>query len=182
DVSGHGAGSAMHSVTVLNVLRQRALPHVDFADPAAVLASLNNRFQMDTHNGLFFTIWYGVYQTADRQLRYASAGHHAASLVDADRRTSDPLGMSAMMVGAVPDLDYDVAQVTVPAGSTLHLFSDGIFEVLTPERRWSLTDFEPFLVQPQLPNTSEPDRLYQAVQMATDGVPFDDDASLMTLA
>src|SRR5205807_290340 len=28
DVSGHGAGAAMHSVTVLNVLRQRALPHV----------------------------------------------------------------------------------------------------------------------------------------------------------
>ena len=41
DVSGHGAGSAMHSVTVLNVLRQRALPDVDFRNPAEVLASLN---------------------------------------------------------------------------------------------------------------------------------------------
>lgn len=181
DVSGHGVGSAMHSVTVLNVLRQRALPRVDFANPSEVLASLNNSFQMDTHNGLFFTIWYGVYRTADRQLKYASAGHHAAYLVDADRRISQPLGMSAMMIGAVSDLDYDVAQITVAAGSTLHVFSDGIFEVLTPQKRWSLTDFEPLLLQPPLQNASEPERLYRAVRAATGPVPFDDDASLMTL-
>ena len=56
DVSGHGVGAAMHSVTVLNVLRQRALPQVDFADPAGVLANLNARFQLDGHNGLFFTM------------------------------------------------------------------------------------------------------------------------------
>ncbi len=62
DVSGHGAGSAMHSVTVMNVLRQRALPGVDFGNPAAVLTSLNARFQMDSHNGLYFTMWYGVYR------------------------------------------------------------------------------------------------------------------------
>jgi len=33
----HGAGSAMHSVSVLNVLRQRALPGVGFRNPAQVL-------------------------------------------------------------------------------------------------------------------------------------------------
>jgi serine phosphatase RsbU (regulator of sigma subunit) len=181
DVSGHGAGSAMHSVTVLNVLRQRALPRVDFANPAEVLASLNNRFLMETHNGLFFTIWYGVYHTADRLLKYASAGHHASYLVEADRRASQPLGMSALMIGAVPDLDYEVAEVTMPAGSALHVFSDGIFEVATPTGRWSLTDFEPLLLQPPLSNTSEPERVYQIVRSATGPVPFDDDVSLMTL-
>ena len=35
DVAGHGAGSALFSVTVANVLRQRMLPEVDFRDPAA---------------------------------------------------------------------------------------------------------------------------------------------------
>lgn len=181
DVSGHGVGSAMHSVTVLNVLRQRALPRVDFANPAEVLASLNNRFQMATHDGLFFTIWYGVYQTADRSLRYATAGHHASYLVDAGRQDSQPLGMSALMIGAVADLEYEVAQVTVPPGSALHVFSDGIFEVKTPEGRWSLTEFEPFLLQPALPHMTEPERLYQAVRAATGPVPFDDDVSVMTL-
>ena len=182
DVSGHGVGSAMHSVSVLNVLRQRALPGVDFANPAEVLANLNNRFQMSSHNGLFFTIWYGVYQTEQRRLRYATAGHHAAYLVPADRGEHQALGMSALMVGIMPGLDYDVADVTVPGGSTLYLFSDGICEILTAEQtRWSLTDFEPLLVEPQQPNIAEADRLLNAVKQAAGSRPFDDDASLMVL-
>ena len=44
DVSGYGVGAAMHSVTVLNVMRQRALPDVDWRNPGSVLATLNDRF------------------------------------------------------------------------------------------------------------------------------------------
>ena len=102
DVSGHGVGSAMHSVTVLNVLRQRALPGVDFKNPAAVLSSLNERFQMDSHSGMYFTMWYGVYRPGDRTLTFGSAGHHPAFLVAPDRQESQPLGAPALMIGAMP--------------------------------------------------------------------------------
>ena len=34
DVTGHGTDAAMHAVSVMNVLRQRALPGVDVRDPA----------------------------------------------------------------------------------------------------------------------------------------------------
>ena len=116
DVSGHGAGSAMHSVTVLNVLRQRALPDVDFRSPAAVLTSLNARFPMDSHGGLFFTMWYGVYDARDRTLRYASAGHHPAFLVTPERQAPQPLGMSALMIGAFGGYEYKVAADDRTAG------------------------------------------------------------------
>src|SRR5262249_38417336 len=46
DVSGHGVGAAMHSVSVLNVLRQGAVPDVNPRDAAGVLAGLNGMFQM----------------------------------------------------------------------------------------------------------------------------------------
>src|SRR5688572_16711165 len=49
DVSGHGVGAAMHSVSVLNVLRQRALLNTDIRQPAEVLAGLNSMFQMERH-------------------------------------------------------------------------------------------------------------------------------------
>lgn len=182
DVSGHGVGSAMHSVTVLNVLRQRALPHVDFGNPAEVLSSLNGRFQMGSHNGLFFTMWYGVYRTGDRTLTYGSAGHHEAYLVPPDRQTARPLGMPAVMIGAFPDLDYKVQQATVPAGSALYLFSDGVFEVVTTGgERWTQSDFEPLLLEPAVPGMPESERLYQAVKQATGPGPLEDDASLMVL-
>jgi serine phosphatase RsbU (regulator of sigma subunit) len=180
DVSGHGVGSAMHSVTVMNVLRQRALPGVDFRNPADVLSSLNDRFQMDSHNGLFFTMWYGVYDAANRTLRYGTAGHHPAYLVAPDRKAAHPLGMSALMIGAFPGNQYDVQQMTVPEGSALYVFSDGVFEIATADKQqWALSDFLPLLIEPALPGTPETERLYQAVRRAAGPGPFDDDFSLL---
>jgi serine phosphatase RsbU (regulator of sigma subunit) len=182
DVSGHGVGSAMHSVTVLNVLRQRALPHVNFVEPAQVLTSLNSRFQMDSHDGLFFTMWYGVYRTGDRTLTYGSAGHHPAYLVSSDKRTIHPLSTPAPMIGMIPEVAYEVQQATIPRDNSLYLFSDGLVEVVTLNgERWNLSDLEPLLTEPALPGTSESERVYTAVKRATGAGPLDDDASLMVL-
>jgi len=181
DVSGHGAGSAMHSVSVLNVLRQRALPDVDFNDPARVLASLNARFQMDDHHGLFLTMWYGVYHTSDRTLVCGSAGHHPAYLVPADRAAAQPLGESALMIGVMRDTTFPVQRTTIPRGSTLYLFSDGVFEIATDQKTWMLDDFLPLLLEPTVDGLSEPARLFQRVKQAAKAGPLDDDFSLMTV-
>jgi serine phosphatase RsbU (regulator of sigma subunit) len=182
DVSGHGVGSAMHSVAVMNVLRQRALPNVDFHDPGAVLSNLNTRFQMDSYNGMFFTMWYGVYQPSSRTLTYGSAGHHPAYLVPADRRAEQPLGLPALMIGALTDQVYQPQQTTVPEDARIYLFSDGVFEIVTKdESRWALSDFLPLLLQPPVPGASEADRLYRTVKDAARTGPLDDDFSLMAV-
>lgn len=182
DVSGHGVGSAMHSVSVLNVLRQRALPHVDFKHPSEVLASLNLRFPTYDHNGLYFTMWYGVYDTTTRVLSYGTAGHGPAILVPADKHETQPLGMAAMMIGMMPDQTYEVAQVTVPPGSTLFVFSDGAYEILTKDGdRWELENFLPLLTAPSVSHVAEPDRVYQAIKEVVKPGPLDDDLSLLSL-
>jgi len=182
DVSGHGVGSAMHSVTVLNVLRQRALPNVDFGNPAEVLSSLNARFQMDSHSGMYFTMWYGVYRTGDRTLSYSSAGHPPAYLVPSDRRESHPLGAPALMIGALPAGEYQVHQTTVPTGSALYLFSDGVIEIETRDQgQWSLSNFLPLLLEQPHPGVPEAERLYQAVRQVARPGPLDDDFSLMVV-
>ena len=182
DVSGHGAGSAMHSVSVLNVLRQRALPFVDFTNPSEVLASLNSRFTTSDHNGLYFTMWYGVYRTEGRVLTYGTAGHGPAVLVPSDKHETQSVGMSALMIGMLPDQTYESQQTTVPPGSTLFLFSDGVYEIVTKtEERWDLENFLPLLMEPAVPGTTEPDRVYQAVKQAAKSGPLDDDFSLVAL-
>jgi serine phosphatase RsbU (regulator of sigma subunit) len=182
DVSGHGVGSAMHSVSVLNVLRQRALPNVDFADPASVLASLNRRFPMSDHGGLFFTMWYGVFHAADRTLVCGSAGHHPAFLVPPDRSAAQPIGTPALMIGVMPDGPYESCRSTVPPGSSLYLFSDGAFEIVTAtDHRWTLSDFTPLLLEPSDPAVEEPDRIYRSIRAAARPGPLDDDLSLLVL-
>ncbi len=182
DVSGHGVGSAMHSVSVLNVLRQRALPLVDFKKPDEVLASLNQRFPTSEHNGLYFTMWYGVYRVKNRVLSYGTAGHGPAMMVPADKSDTQPLGMPALMIGMLPDQTYDVAETPVAPGSTVFLFSDGAYEIVTKdEERWDLENFLPLMLAPAVPGTTEPRRLYQAVKQASRPGPLDDDFSLVAL-
>ncbi|WP_415715261.1 PP2C family protein-serine/threonine phosphatase [Maridesulfovibrio sp.] len=60
DVCDHGVGSALLSVSAMNVLRSQTLPDTDFLKPDMVLEALNDSFQMDQQNNLYFTMWYGV--------------------------------------------------------------------------------------------------------------------------
>jgi serine phosphatase RsbU (regulator of sigma subunit) len=181
DVTGHGAGAAMHSVSVMSVLRQRALP-VDLREPAAVLASLNTMFQMDRHDGMYLTMWYGVYDLATRTLRYASGGHHPGFLVSMDRQQAESLRTPGLMVGAVPEARYRGDATTVAAGSSLYLFSDGVFEIVTKDQRqWRLDDFTPLLRESPRGSESESQRLHTAVTAAARPGPLDDDFSLLVV-
>lgn len=182
DVSGHGVGAAMHSVSVMNVLRQRALPDVDLGDPVAVLSRLNDRFQMDSHNDMYFTMWYGTYKRSTRTLAYSSAGHHPAYLVTPGGAKVEPLGRPNLMIGAIPESDYEVSETLLDAGSAIHLFSDGVFEFrTTAQRQIGLDDFIPWLTEPLVPGLSEPERLYRRVTSLAGTHTLPDDFSLLTL-
>ncbi len=137
DVSGHGVGSALLSISVLNVLRTQLLLATDFRDPAAVLEGLNRAFPMDRNNDKYFTIWYGVYHVPTRTLRYASAGQHPALLV-----TGDGQGMrlqtEGSVIGVTPEMTYPAASLEVPPGAEIYLFSDGVFEIARPDGSYQL--------------------------------------------
>jgi serine phosphatase RsbU (regulator of sigma subunit) len=192
DVSGHGAGAAMHTVSVISVLRQRALPETDLTDPAQVLTRLNAMFQMDTHDGLFFTMWYGVYDIQTRDLVYASAGHHPAYLrgpvgesapgaAQGGARPLRPLVTRSLAIGAAPESAYRDERLVTAPGERLYLFSDGLFEVACADGRlWALGDLLPHIEQSD-PGPGEPERLYRAVRKATGDGPLEDDCSIVTV-
>src|SRR5206468_932305 len=83
--------------------------------------------QMDEQNGLFFSLWYGVYERPTRSLRFASAGHHPAYLVRGGGAL--PLVTRAPAIGMSPAVRFSASEASVPPGARLHLFSDGAFEV-----------------------------------------------------
>jgi sigma-B regulation protein RsbU (phosphoserine phosphatase) len=128
DVSGHGVGPALLSVSVLNTLRTQSLPDVDFCCPDQVLSALNLRFRSGDNYGLFFTIWYGVFNQESRLLRYASGGHPPAVLVNKSHPPTD-LGATGIPLGFVPDAKYPPAAVQMPPASTVYVFSDGCYEI-----------------------------------------------------
>ena len=129
DVTGHGVGSSLLSVKVNHILQRRTWHDVDFSDPAAVLTALNEEFPMEENQGKFFTIWYGVYDTNNHQLTYATAGHHPAMLFAPGSDQAMQLGEPALMIGAVPESEYENQHAAIEPNSLMYLFSDGAFEV-----------------------------------------------------
>jgi serine phosphatase RsbU (regulator of sigma subunit) len=182
DVAGHGVSAAMHSVSLLNVLRQRALPDTDFTDPGQVLRKLNRMFPMEQHDDMYFTMWYGVYNRPSRTLRFASGGHHPGFLVERSRIRATPVQSRGPLIGLMPDYAYQAEALSVAPGSTLHLFSDGVFEIVTAAgAEWGLDDFLPLLTQAADPLMTEPERLHRQVRAIARPGPFDDDFSLLTV-
>jgi len=180
DVAGHGAGAAMLAVAVMSQLRQRTLPNCDMRSPAQVLSTLNRLYQMDDQAGLFFTIWYGVYNARTRILTYASAGQHAALMVPSDRSAATPVGNRNLVIGAVPGMGFKEASVTVPSGTTIYLFSDGVFEIVDRGgRQWGFADFERLVLAPPANEMGETQRLFHAVREAAAAGPLEDDFSLV---
>ncbi len=182
DVSGHGVGSALLAASVMNLLRVHSLPGTDFTDAASVLAALNDRFQMDRQGGLYFSIWYGVYDVRTRILGFGCAGQHPGFMMVPGDAAPHPLWVKNPAVGLAPDWPYRRAEVVVPPGARLHLFSDGAFEVITPDGlQLTIGDFLPVLAAPPVHGLAEPERLWRAVRNASRAGPLDDDVSLVTL-
>ena len=182
DVSGHGVGSALLAASVMNLLRVHSLPGTDFTDAAAVLTALNDRFQMDRQGGLYFTIWYGVYDTRTRILGFGCAGQHPGFMMLPGLATVQPLWVKNPGIGLAPDWPYRRAEVTVPPGARLYLFSDGAFEVATADgRQLTIGDFLPVLAAPSQPGLAEPERLWQAVRNVARPGPLEDDVALLIL-
>jgi serine phosphatase RsbU (regulator of sigma subunit) len=182
DVAGHGVGAAMHSVSVANVLRQDGMLGADLRDPAAVMTRLNESFPMETHDGLFFTAWYWVYDLGRRVLTYCSAGHHAGYVKGLGAREAKPLQARNPAIGFMPGVRFRSERVDIAQGSTLYLFSDGVFEIEdAAQRRWAIEDFVAILGEPPRAGVTEPQRIFERVREASRPGPLDDDFSLVAI-
>ena len=183
DVSGHGVGPALLSVSALNALRSQALPQTDFHDPGQVITSLNRAFQMDQQNGLYFTIWYGVYHQPSRTIRYSGGGHPPAILLTGPNEGGaglHKLEAKGPMVGAIPDLDYGADSVQVDAFGKLFLFSDGAYEIeLRDGSMWPFSEFINFMGRPAQDGNQGMDALVRHVRELSGTDEFADDFSIV---
>lgn len=185
DVCGHGVGAALMSVSAMNTLREKTLPDVDFHQPGEVLNGLNEAFQMERHNGMFFTIWYGVYDTQTRRLLHASGGHHAAIMLRSQlgqKPTVKEIHCNGPLIGAMQGLEYASAEFQVEPGDRLYVFCDGVFEIYKPDgEMWDMEGFVDVLAQPSQPGVAEVDRILNTVREVRGQDVFDDDLSLLEI-
>ena len=124
DCVGHGLAAA----TVMGQLRSacRALL-LDNASPAAALAKLD-RFAARLPGAQCTTAVCAVLDPDTGELVYSSAGHPPPILVHADGTTRMLEDGHTIALGIRPDWSRPEARVTMPARSTVLLYTDGLVE------------------------------------------------------
>ncbi len=180
DVCGHGVGAALMSVSVMNTLSGVTFAGLDLRQPPAVLAKLNELFEMEKHNFMYFTLWYGIYDRRNGTLTYATAGHPPGLLYREGQADPEQLNAPALPIGTMPDTVYTEGQVSVAAGDRLYVYSDGVYEVQLEEgREMQLEDFIPLLSKP-LPDTADGLKMVRnTVAGLQNSEQFDDDFTLV---
>jgi serine phosphatase RsbU (regulator of sigma subunit) len=180
DVTGHGLDSALHAVTMTNIVRSGSLPSVDMARPDQVVTALNNAFPASTHGNKFCTIWYGVYHLDTAVLEWAGGGHHPSLLFEPDSSAPTLLESSGPLLGALSDLDYPTLSIDVAPGSRLLIFSDGVFELLNNGKLvWTFHEMIDFVATLAGRDGTLADGLLNKARRILGDEDFDDDVSLI---
>jgi serine phosphatase RsbU (regulator of sigma subunit) len=185
DVSGHGWGAALFSVSIVNAIRSHSLPATDFRNPAKVLAALNHAFPSEHHNDMFSTVWYGVLQQSSGILTYSSGGHPPGLLV---AKTTDgafehvKLRTPGIIIGGRPKAVFENKSHEVISGSRLLLFSDDVYEMRQSDNHiWGLNNFLSFVKEATGFKASYLDAIINRAQALMHGSAFDDDVTLLEI-
>ena len=123
DVSGKGTAAALLMSATRGVLRSLAEA---CSSPGEVLTRLNQLLVDDFPAGKFVTMVYAVLDPSDRTVVFANAGHLLPLFIDSqgkrflETERGLPLGLGCG--------DYSETSITLPEGSKLLFYSDGITE------------------------------------------------------
>ena len=183
DVSGHGVGAALLSVSVINVLRSHSLPKTDFKQPDQVLKALNLAFPSESNKDMFFTMWYGLYHRDSRELTYASGGHPPAILFDCNPSGEADfklLRTPNYVIGGMSESTFTTNTCQMGEHSSLYVFSDGVYEVeKTDGSMWRYHEFTDYMKKIRTDGHEVLDRLYGYVKDLGNSETLEDDFTIL---
>jgi GAF domain-containing protein/anti-sigma regulatory factor (Ser/Thr protein kinase) len=124
DIAGHGLQAAAAMGQVRSAWRALAL---SMTEPNAILTSLD-RFVGGVDGAFFSTILTLLLDPSRGELRYASAGHPPALVIEPDGSTRFLEGGRSVPLGLPFDLPRPQAQERLGPGSILVVYTDGLVE------------------------------------------------------
>lgn len=136
DASGKGLAAALMIASVQASLRTAAL--FTGSDLAALLKVVNHEAYASSHTDRYATLFYGVYDSQARTLRYVNAGHNPPAVLrqDGSAHWLEPTGAP---VGIFPDTHYQERFLQLHPGDLVIAYTDGVVEATNPgEEEWGV--------------------------------------------
>ena len=129
DVAGKGVGAALLMAALQASLRALALTS---PEPAKLVSQVNLALLQNSPDNRFATLFYGEIDAEQHVLEYVSGGHNPGLLISGE--DVQELMPTGPIVGLVEEATYTSRQVDLAPGSTLLLYTDGITELMAPNR------------------------------------------------
>jgi sigma-B regulation protein RsbU (phosphoserine phosphatase) len=135
DVEGKGAASALVMANVQATLHALA----DHVEPLEKLpATINHKLLMGARASMalgratkYLSMFLALVESGGRNLRYVNAGHVPPAVIRADGRV-EWLEVGGMIVGLLPDVQFECGAVALGPGDLLVACTDGITEAMDP--------------------------------------------------
>lgn len=179
DVSDKGVPAALFMARAISLIQQLA---GTATPPDKAMAELNNALERDNHSCMFVTLFLGVLNISSGQMRFASAGHTAPSLL----RASEVVTVAqetGPALGLAEDQVYPINVLQLLKGDRLAVYTDGIDEAFNDKKEMYGVDRFNRELQAcgELPVKDAGLLLFNSVDMHTGDLPQSDDITLLLL-
>lgn len=123
DVSGEGVPASL-VMTVTRSLFRSVTAHNN--KPNEVMMLMNNAMSDMNDSSMFVTLFIGILDLRNGEMRYSNAGHNPPVIIGEKTRK---LAVDANIpVGLMPNWQYSVQETTIVPGETIFLYTDGLTE------------------------------------------------------
>jgi serine phosphatase RsbU (regulator of sigma subunit) len=132
DVSGKGVPAAFFMAISRTILQASAREGRSAGD---CLAETNTILCEQNPLEMFVTVFYGILNLRSGVLSYANGGHNPPVVVHHDGLVTTLPQTGGMAMGIMSGLTYQEGEISLAAGDTLFLYTDGISEAMDMEGR-----------------------------------------------
>jgi len=130
DVMGKGVGAALLAANLKASIRAQV--EAENICPSALVAKVNRMFWDVVPNGLFASLFFGVFDLEASALAFVNAGHHYPFLMTAQGEVRD-LVQGGTVLGLVEDSAYEQGSVSFRPDDLFVFYSDGITDRTNPQ-------------------------------------------------
>lgn len=126
DIAGKDVSAALLMATTRSALRVQA--EETSRSLSDIFYQLNNAIYRDTAPEKFLTLFYGILDPKNRQLKYINGAHNPPIIYNSDTHLTNLLDVGGTLVGMFSGTDYEDGIVQLYSGDTLVMYTDGITE------------------------------------------------------
>ena len=126
DVAGYGIAASMLTVFIRQTMYSVAK---ESKSPSEVLVKLKEKFQdLELEPERYFTMFYGVYNMNEKELKYANAGHNSIPFLFNKDSITMLVNYGLPILGFDTPNNYIDKSVRLESGDSVLMYTDGLIE------------------------------------------------------